>query len=153
MKFTGAFDVKASQPEVWDKIRDPGLMAECIPGCDSIERLSETSYRAVVAVKVGPIGARFNLVVDVVSEEPPSRVLARARGEEGGRASALNSESVISLAALEEGGTRVSYEADVSITGRLGKFGLGIMRKKVEQLSETFVATFRGRIEPGAAAA
>ena len=75
---------------MWDKIRDPGVMAECIPGCDSIEQMSQTSYRAVVAVKVGPISARFSLVVDVVGEEPPTRLVARARGEEGGRASVLS---------------------------------------------------------------
>ncbi len=152
MKFAGAFDVKAPRPAVWEKIRDPGLMAACIPGCDSIEKVSETSYRAVVAVKVGPISARFSLVVDIVREEPPTRLVARARGEEGGRASALSCESLLSLTSLGEAGTRVEYEADVDVTGRLGKFGLGIMRKKVEQLSEAFVAAFRGRLEPAAAA-
>lgn len=153
MKFTGAFDVMAPQPAVWEKIRDPGLMAQCIPGCDLIEQVDETSYRAVVGVKVGPISARFNLLVEIVREEPPTRVLARARGEEGGRASALSSENVLSLSALGDDATHVEYEAEVNVTGRLGKFGLGIMRKKVEQLSDAFVAAFRGRLEEGAAPA
>jgi carbon monoxide dehydrogenase subunit G len=126
-------------------------MAECIPGCQSIERIDETSYRAVVAVKVGPIGAQFHLVVDVVGEEPPARIVARARGEEGGRASALTSENQLRLTSLGEGQTRVEYEADVNVVGRLGKFGLGVMRKKVEQLSEAFVAAFRVRLEDAAA--
>jgi carbon monoxide dehydrogenase subunit G len=152
VKFAGAFEVEASQSEVWEKIRNPGLMAQCSPGCDSIEKLSDTSYRAVVAVKVGPIGAKFNLVVDVLDEEPPTKVLARARGEEGGRASALTSDNVLRLTSLGEQRTRVEYEAEVNLTGRLGKFGLGVMKKKVEQLSVVFVASFRGRLESAAAA-
>jgi carbon monoxide dehydrogenase subunit G len=153
MKFAGAFDVMAPQLAVWEKIRDPGLMAQCIPGCESIERVDDTSYRAVVGVKVGPISARFNLMVEVVGEEPPARVRARARGEEGGRASAVSSENTLSLTSLGESLTHVEYEAEVNVTGRLGKFGLGVMRKKVEQLSVAFVVTFRGQIEDGAAAA
>ena len=147
MKFTGAFDVNAPPSAVWEKIRDPGLMAQCVPGCDSIERINETTYRAVVGVKVGPISARFNLTVEILREEPPTRVLSRARGEEGGRASALSSDNVLSLSPLGDHGTHVEYEAEVNVTGRLGKFGLGIMRKKVEQLSEAFVVTFRDRVE------
>lgn len=151
MKFAGAFDVMAPQWSVWERIRDPRLMAECIPGCQSIERIDETSYRAVVVVKVGPIGAQFDLVVDVVGEEPPARIVARARGEEGGRASALTSENQLRLMSLGADQTRVEYEADVNVVGRLGKFGLGVMRKKVEQLSQAFVADFRLRLEDAAA--
>lgn len=150
MKIAGEFDVAAAQALVWDKVRDPQLMAECVPGCDAIEQIDAMSYRAQVGVKVGPITARFNLVVEVLSEEAPHTVLSRTAGEEGTRASVVTSDNVLRLAALPEGGTRVSYEADVSMTGRLGKFGLGIFRKKADQLAEQFVRNFRERIEVAA---
>lgn len=150
MKIAGAFEVDAPQDRVWDKVRDPELMVQCIPGCESIEQIDPMAYRAKVSVKVGPISARFNLVVTVLSEEAPHTVISRTSGEEGTRASVVASDNVLRLEPTETGGTRVSYEADVSMTGRLGKFGLGIFRKKADQLAEVFVGTFRDKLEVAA---
>lgn len=149
MKIAGAFTVDAPQARVWDKVRDPELMVQCIPGCESIERIDPMAYRAKVSVKVGPIAARFNLVVTVLSEEAPHTVISRTSGEEGTRASVVSSENILRLEP-DGGGTRVSYEADVSMTGRLGKFGLGIFRKKADQLAEVFVQEFRQKLEVAA---
>ena len=147
MKLEGEFTVAAPAAEVWDAIRDPGLMAACIPGCEAAEPVSDTSYRAVVGVRLGPIAARFNLVVDIVEEIAPRLLRSRARGEEGSRASMLSSDNVMTLEERADGTTRVDWRADVSLTGRLGKYGLGIMRKKAEALSEEFVQAFSARLE------
>jgi carbon monoxide dehydrogenase subunit G len=108
--------------------------------------LSPTSYRAEVGISVGPVKADFNLVVEVSKEEPPERILSTTRGEEGTRASLLSAENVVSLTELADGGTQVSYSSEVSVTGRLGKFGLGMMKKKAEALGEAFAAAFREKI-------
>jgi uncharacterized protein len=147
MRVEGSFAVAAPRAEVWLKITDPALMASCIPGCEEIEHLSPTRYRAKVTVAVGPIKASFNLVVDVTSEEPPERVLSTTRGEEGTQASIVSAENVLSLADLIDGGTQISYESEVSVTGRLGKFGLGVMKKKAEALGNQFAASFRAKVE------
>jgi hypothetical protein len=147
MKLEGNFVVRAARDVVWERIRSPRLMGECIPGCESIEQLDMTSYRAIVSVKIGPIKARFNLVVEVTKEEPPSLVCSRTRGEEGTRASIVTSENLLRLTDVGPAETRVDYSAEVSMTGRLGKYGLGIMQKKAEALSEIFVENFRGKAE------
>ncbi|WP_428929479.1 CoxG family protein [Marinibacterium sp. SX1] len=142
MKIAGAFDIDAPRTTVWEKVRDPQLMAVCIPGCEGIEEIDRDSYRAQVAVKVGPIKARFDLVVEVLSEDPLKTVVSRTSGEEGTRASVVSSENVLRLSDTDGGGTHVEYEAEVSMTGRLGKFGLGIFRKKADQLAKVFVVNF-----------
>ncbi len=138
--------VRADRLRVWSRIRDPAVVASCLPGCDSIERLSPTSYRARVNTAVGPIKANFTLIVEVTEEEPPARVHSVTRGEEGTRASMLNAKSVITLAEQETGVTEVRYASEVSITGRLGKFGLGVMKKKAEALSREFAEAFRAKL-------
>jgi carbon monoxide dehydrogenase subunit G len=153
MKLEGAFSVAAPRSKVWSCITDPGVMAACVPGCSRIEQLSPTSYRAVVAVAIGPIKASFNLVVDVTGEEPPLRVLSSTRGEEGTRASMLAADNVVELAERADGGTDIAYRSEVSVTGRLGKFGLGVMKKKAEALSADFVAAFRAHVERAAGVA
>jgi carbon monoxide dehydrogenase subunit G len=146
MNLAGAFTVPADRQAVWAMIRDPAVMASCIPGCDQIESLSPSSYRARVIASVGPIQAVFALVVEVIREEPPVSVHSVTRGEEGTRASVLNAKNVVTLSEVEGGLTEVAYASEVSITGRLGKFGLGVMKKKAEALSLQFAEAFRAKL-------
>ncbi|ETX29287.1 CoxG family protein [Roseivivax isoporae] len=146
MKIEGEFEVEAPRSEVWDRIRDPQVMGACIPGCEAVEQVDDMAYRANISVKVGPIKARFNLLVEVLEERPEHTILSRTSGEEGTRASVVTSDNVVRLCDTDSGGTRVDYAADVSVTGRLGKFGLGIFRKKADQLAAQFVENFRARL-------
>mgnify|MGYP001340302802 CR=1 FL=1 len=149
MRIEGSFTVAAPRERVFAEITNPALMAGCIPGCEAIEVIDGKTYRARILVEVGPIKARFNLVVEVTEEEAPVRVASVTRGEEGTRASVISSNNELLLAAAE-GGTEVKYVSEVSVTGRLGKFGLGMMKKKAESLGAEFAETFRGKIEAAA---
>ena len=152
MKIEESFIVQASRDRVWAAITDPARVAPCIPGCESIEIVGPGRYRARVAVAVGPIKAKFNLEVDVTEETPPSFAASTTRGEEGTRASVLTAHNELHLAALEGGATEVRYVSDISIVGRLGRFGLGVMRKKATALGVAFAETFRARVEQDEAA-
>lgn len=152
MKLDGDFTIDAPRAAVWQAIRDPALMARCVPGCESAEQIDARRYRAVIATRLGPVSARFHMVIEIEEEVEPEFVRASATGEEGSRASMLTSRNTLSLQEAGPNRTGVSWTADVNITGRLGKYGLGLMRKKVESLSEEFVKTFAGRVATGAAA-
>ena len=121
-------------------------MAACVPGCESIERIDSTTYRAVVKVAVGVVNARFNLIVEVIKETPPESVQSITRGEEGGRASQLTATNDVSLIDLGAGRTRVQYLSDLSLTGRLGKFALGFLKKKAQSMASEFAENLRTRI-------
>jgi carbon monoxide dehydrogenase subunit G len=149
MKFEGRFSIDAPRATVWEAIRDPALMARCVPGCESAEQVGEDRYSAVVGVKIGPISARFNLLIDVEEEIAPRCIRSRATGEEGSRASMLSSHNLLTLEEIAPDRTEVSWSADVNISGRLGKYGLGLMKKKVQSLSDEFVAVFAQRVEAG----
>jgi carbon monoxide dehydrogenase subunit G len=149
MKLEGTFSINAPRTAVWMAIRDPALMARCIPGCETAERIDDTRYRAVVGVKFGPISARFNIVVEIEEEIAPRMVRSHARGEEGTRASVLSAVSILTLEETEAGRTDVAWSSDVMLTGRLGKYGLGLMRKKAESLSADFVTAFSASVQAG----
>ncbi|MFT5116323.1 MAG: CO/xanthine dehydrogenase FAD-binding subunit/carbon monoxide dehydrogenase subunit G [Parasphingorhabdus sp.] len=142
MLLQGHFEINAPRAQVWNQITNPGLMAACIPGCESIEQIDATTYQAIVAIGVGVVKAKFNLLIEVTEENPLHEVRSRTSGLEGKRTSTLNAENRVWLAELDNGHTRVDYESEVSITGRLGKFGLGIMRKHVEKMSGQFATNF-----------
>ena len=97
----------------------------------------------VVKIEVGPISARFNLMVEVTEETPPWRVLSVTRGEEGTRASSVSADNELRARLASDGGTtEVRYVSEVSVTGRLGKFGLGVMKKKAQSPGEEFARQF-----------
>jgi carbon monoxide dehydrogenase subunit G len=150
MKIEDGFTVRAPRERVWEFLTDPARMAPCIPGCREIQIIGPRAYRARVRVAVGPIKAEFNLEVEVEEEVPPRLARSVTRGEEGTRASTLLAKSVLELEEIGSAATAVRYSSDIAIMGRLGKFGLGVMKKKAEALGAEFAAAVSERIEAGA---
>lgn len=144
MLIDGQFSVAAPPERVLAHLFDARLMAECLPGCDSLEALDDDRYRAVVAVALAGVKARFDLLVEVTGRETDG-IRAVTRGEEGGNASTLQATSEVRLTPVPEG-TRVDYRSDVAITGRLGRFALGMMRKKAQSLGDEFAANLQARL-------
>jgi hypothetical protein len=147
MKLVETFTVAAPRDRVWAFMTDPELMGACIPACQGIEVTGPTTHKASVVVKVGPIEATFNLEVEVTEEACADRIVSVTRGEEGTRASIVTSRNFLHRTPLEDGGTEVAYGADVSISGRLGKYGHGVMKKIAKKLANKFAEDFREKVE------
>ncbi|MGB7302126.1 MAG: carbon monoxide dehydrogenase subunit G [Burkholderiaceae bacterium] len=151
MQIEQTFEVAADQNRVWALMRDPAQMITCIPGCESIEATGPDQYQAVIAVAVGPIKARFSLAVNIVEESPPSHVKTQMRGDEGGRASLIQSVNDVRLAPVDDNHTRVTYVSTVDISGRLGRYGSGMMQKLANRLGTQFQTAFCALAEATAA--
>ncbi len=147
MHIEDRFSVKAPKDIVWRAIRDPDVVAPCVPGCTGVEVVSPSLYKAQVSLQVGPIKAKFNVDVEIVSEIEFEEIRTRSRGEEGGRARCVNANNILKLTEIDEDQTEVYYAADVYVVGRLGKFGIGMMKKKAETTGQEFAANFRERVE------
>ncbi len=141
------FAVEAPLEHVWDCIRDPAFVAPCVPGCQDVEDIGDGAYRAAVKVGIGPIKTVFYLDIQVAEERPPGFARIDTRGQEGTNASRLKAKSELTLSANDMGGTNVYYQSDVQVTGRLVKFGLGIMKKKAAALGAEFAENFRTAAE------
>ena len=146
------FAVRAPLDHVWCCIRDPAFVAPCVPGCQDVEELCGKAYRAAVKVGIGPIKTVFKLDIEITEETSPSFARIETRGQEGTNASRLIAKSELTLSG---GGdvTNVHYKSDVQLTGRLAKYGLGIMKKKAASLGAEFVDNFCAAAEAKAPAA
>ncbi len=147
MKIEDSFTVAAPRQKVWRFITNPDEMGPCIPGCETIEVTGPDTYTAGVKVKVGPIKVRFNLEVEVTEEVAPDVVISVTRGEEGSRASVVSSQNTLRLSDANGGGTEIYYCSEVAISGRLGKYGHGVMKKIAKKLGDKFAGAFRERVE------
>jgi carbon monoxide dehydrogenase subunit G len=145
MLIEGQFTVQAPPDALMRHLFDAEVMASCVPGCERLEKLDEDRFRSVVVVSMAGVQARFDLLSEVTQREALA-VSAVTRGEEGGQASTLQAETRLTLA-LAEGGTQVAYRSDVTLTGRLGRFALGMMKKKAQSMGDEFAGNLRTRLE------
>ncbi len=146
MKIEDSFVVAAPQARVWSFITDPQKIGPCIPGCQGIEVTGPNSYKASVRVEIGPIKADFKLQVDVEEEVPPSHARSVTRGEEGGRASLLTAQNLLKLETVDGESTKVTYSSEISLVGRLSKFGFGVMKKKAKSLGDQLAQSLQERL-------
>ena len=144
MQIQGEFEVPAPPQQLLVQLLDPGFTAACLPGCEEMERVDDSRYRVVVLIAMAGIKARFNLVVEITRRDE-ANVWAVTRGEEGGQSSTLQADSQVSLQAVDAG-TRVSYRTEVNVSGRLGRFALGMMKKKAQSLGDEFAANLRRKL-------
>lgn len=147
MKIEKTFEVAASQQAVWDFITSPGQVTPCIPGCESAEEIEPGKYKAIIKTKIGPIKTTFKVDIETGEVRPPEFATYTTSGEEGSRASRMKAVSTLSLKRLGADKTEVTYTSDISMMGRLGKFGSGIMQKVADSIGNAFVAAMRDRIE------
>jgi len=147
MKIDKTFQVNAAQMEVWQLITSAERVATCMPGVEAVSEEAPGKYKGTMNIKVGPIKTSVKADVDEVEQRAPEFASYTIKGEEGGRASRLNADAVLTLAPVTEQETTVNFVADVVIVGRLGKFAGGVMNKLADSMSEQFIVAFRTQLE------
>jgi len=147
MRIEKSFTVDAPQNTVWQFVSSPEKVGMCFPGCQQVTAIGDDKYKASIKVQIGPIKTTFKLDFEMTENRPPEFSAYTTRGEEQNRASRLKADSTLTLSALADGRTMVAYTSDMSIVGRLGKFGLGVMSNKAEAMGSEFVQLLCAQIE------
>jgi carbon monoxide dehydrogenase subunit G len=144
MEFKGQYRIPATPDAVWASLHEPAILAAAIPGCESVEKLSQTEFRARAVVKVGPMKARFEGKVELQELPPPAGIAhaLRLKGEgQGGAAGFARGESEVRLS-LAEGGTLLEYDAKATIGGRLAQVGQRLIDGAAKALADEFFGKF-----------
>ncbi len=147
MKIEGKFEVAVPTSRLWDFLWDLESLGACLPGCEGVQRIDDRTLTGIVGARVGPIQARFQGKAIIIESEPPTRVVIKAEGEDNRTASRVRAMIEMGLSPLNEHLTRASYLADITITGKLGQFGDGIIKEMAGVLLEQFASNLRARLE------
>jgi carbon monoxide dehydrogenase subunit G len=142
MKFTGDIVIEAPRDAVFAKVRDARFFASCVEGVRDLNEIDADHYTAVLETKVAYLKFKFNVAVEVVRIEPPREIAAKIEGTPLGIVGRLTASSVTRLAE-ENGGTRVSYEIDAALTGKLGSLGQPVLRAKAREMERQFAERMR----------
>jgi carbon monoxide dehydrogenase subunit G len=152
MEIEKTLNVAAAPQRVWELLLDPQVMGGCVPGMQSIDVISPTEYVALMHVKIAFVSAKFKLRTHIVEQRAPGYLRAEGTGEDASVASSLKQQSEIFLTPLDGGGTELRIKVNVDVLGRLGTFGLSVMKTKADRMWEEFGNNLRARIDGPAAA-
>lgn len=148
MELTGQYKIPASPQEVWEALNDSEVLKQSIPGCEDVEKLSETEFNAVTRTKIGPVSARFSGRIELTDLNPPKSFRINGEGTGGAAGFAKGGASV--KLEEEDGGTRLSYEVSAKVGGKLAQVGQRLIDSTAKKMSDEFFANF-SRIAGGEA--
>jgi uncharacterized protein len=141
MKISGENEIAAPPEVVWRALNDPDVLRRAIPGCESLEKVSDTSFKATVTTRIGPVQAKFNGQVQLTDLDPPNGYTISGQGS-GGVAGSAKGGARVRL--VPEGkGTRLSYEADAQVTGKLAQIGSRLIDSTAKMLAGQFFDRFQ----------
>jgi carbon monoxide dehydrogenase subunit G len=151
MKFIGELTVKAPRADVFNALRDARVFASCIEGVRSLAELGPDRYAAVFDTKVAYMKFSFKVTVELTRADPPREIEARIEGAPLG---VVGRFAATSLTTLTEAGdeTKITYNVDAALTGKLGSLGQPVLRSKARELEQQFAQRLVALFAAGGAA-
>jgi len=145
MTMNGEVQLAASRQAVWDKLNDPEVLKSCIPGCELLQKNSDSEFQAIATVKVGPVKARWKGKVRLSDLDPPNSYRISGEGE-GGVAGFAKGGAKVSLAD-KDGGTLLTYNVEAQIGGKLAQLGQRLINGAAKKLADEFFANFAKAVQ------
>jgi len=146
MDMTGEFLIPAPRQKVWAALNDPEILKQSIPGCEEIDKLSDTELQAKVTAKVGPVKARFGGKVTLSDLDPPNGYKITGEGS-GGAAGFAKGGATVRLADADGGTTRLSYTVEAHVGGKLAQIGSRLIDATARKMAGDFFARFAAIVD------
>ena len=146
MEMHGELRIPAPRQEVWEKLNDPETLKNCIPGCETVEKVSDTEFTAKVVARVGPVKASFSGKVTLTDLDPPAGYTITGEGTGGVAGFAKGSAKV----ALDDAGaeTVLRYGVQAQVGGKLAQIGSRLIDATARKMADDFFAKFAAVVTP-----
>ena len=148
MDMTGSQRIEATREQVWHGLNDPEVLKASIPGCDALEKLSETEMTANVTLKVGPVKASFKGHVTLSEMDPPNSYKISGEGT-GGLAGFAKGGATVRLEA-DGDATILHYDVQAQVGGKLAQLGGRLIDATAKKLAGEFFNNFGATFAPAA---
>ncbi|WP_442577950.1 SRPBCC family protein [Mesorhizobium sp. ASY16-5R] len=145
MDMTGQERIEAPIETVWRALNDPDSLRACIPGCETLEKTSDTDMAATVVLRIGPIKARFEGAVELSNLNPPRSYTISGEGK-GGIAGFAKGGADVSLAEDGPGVTLLSYQVKADVGGKIAQLGSRLIDSTARKLATQFFANLGSQL-------
>ena len=146
MELQGERLIPASVDTTWAALNDPEVLKSCIAGCESLERTGDDAFSALVAVKVGPVSARFKGNLKMTNIEAPNRYTINFDGQ-GGIAGFGKGSADVALSPQGPQQTKLAYAARAQVGGKLAQVGSRLIDAAAAKIAEDFFKAFEARLQ------
>lgn len=140
MDMTGEYRIPAPREKVWEALNDPEILKICIPGCQTLNKDSDTELSATVATKVGPVSAKFTGKVTLSDINPPEGYKISGEGQ-GGVAGFAKGGAEVKLEA-DGDETILTYKATAQVGGKLAQIGSRLIDSTAKKMAGQFFGKF-----------
>lgn len=135
MKLTGSYTVPGPRERAYALLQDPAVLAQCMPGCEGLDRIGENEYAMRMKMTLASISGKFEGKVRISDANPPEsfRLLVEGSGKIG----FVKGDGLLTLAA-GEGGTSVRFDGDVQVGGTIANVGQRLVETTARMLIKRF---------------
>lgn len=142
------FEVGHSIEHVWAYLSNPEKIVSCVPGASLTEKIDEENYKGKVAIKFGPVSAKYNGAIKIDKLDQASRHMVITG--DGMDSKGKGSAGMVLDCKLNKSGaksTEVGYEMEVSVTGKLAQFGSRLIVDVSDKLADQFIESFKAALD------
>lgn len=140
LEMSGEYDLPQKREIVWRALNDPAMLEKCIPGCETLDKLSDTEFQATVKLSIGPVSARFKGKVKLEDIDAPNGYKIVGEGE-GGVAGFAKGQASVALA--DEGeGCKLTYKAEAATGGKIAQLGQRLISGSAKKTADRFFENF-----------
>ncbi|MDB5860708.1 MAG: carbon monoxide dehydrogenase subunit [Ramlibacter sp.] len=147
MEMQGSRRLAVSQQQAWDALNDPQVLKACIPGCDKVEATGDNQYAIGMAVKIGPVSARFAGKILLADVLPPNSYTLNFEGQGGAAGFGKGAAQVHLAPPAEGGGCELSYTAQAQVGGKIAQVGQRLVDGVAKAMAEDFFKRFDDEME------
>ena len=135
MKLEGSHDIPVPRERVWAAFLDPEVLRQAIPGCEKLDAVGDGEYKATLKIGVAAVKGTFEGKVRLFDMKPPESYRMGVEGSGGPGFIRGETQIVLSDA---DGGTRVSYSADVQVGGLIAGVGQRMIGGVSKMMADQF---------------
>lgn len=141
MDLTGEYTIPAKREAVWAALNDPDVLKVCMPGCDEMEKTSDTQFSAKITAKIGAVRAKLKGEVTLSDIDAPNSYTITGAGK-GGVAGFAKGGAKVSLSDGPDGATILTYHAQADLGGKLAAVGSRVIQGVAKKMADDFFGKF-----------
>ena len=140
MEMQASRQLAVTQQQAWDALNDPAVLKVCIPGCDKVEASGENQYAIGMALKIGPVSAKFKGNIELSDIQPPVSYKLTFEGQGGPAGFGKGSAAVVLTP--NDTGCELAYSVQASVGGKVAQLGQRLIDGAAKSMAEDFFKRF-----------
>ena len=145
MKLTGSYKLNVKKELVWQSLNDPNILKQCIPGCESFEKESDTIFTVTATNQVGPMNATFSGKINLTNIQKNQSYTLSGEGQSSVGFANGSADVILSE---ENESTSLNYEVNVNVGGKIAQLGSRLIDGVAKKMADYFFGRFADLVSP-----